>query len=516
MVSREPPLPDRHDSAEREAARLRYELSRLRAKRSVRLALLATKGTSPRQLLATLRGTRVEADLDVIPPATVPWRPAHPHLRVAHASSVGPFGWAAPHIQVSTPAELAAADADLFVIDGRPGPLVDSSELASAAHELDLPVVQLVAGEDRPTALAADLMVAVTTPGAESGVDAGLVVAPWVDATSDNPIGWRLDDPAVVIEAGGDPLLTARAVLAGLARGRVVVTPEPSALPESIRPYVIEGTQPAAADALFTDPDERERHSIRARRLVHSEFEALPRFEKVLDALGIPGRPAPRISVLLATRRPDQLAHALEQVERQDHPRIELVLLLHGEGFDADTEDRARAVTSVPLLVHRVPGSARFGDVLNIGLDAATGELVAKMDDDDHYGPRHLSDLVLSLRYSQADIVGRWANDVYVVSEDITVTRDRDREERWAHHLPGGTLLAHADLLRALRFRRVDRAIDTHLMRSLHDAGGCAYATHRFGYIRTRRSSDHTHEAHREASGASAVRTGLDLSVLDA
>lgn len=511
-MSSEPILPSRREQAEREAARLRYELSRLRAKRSVRLALLASKGSSPRELLATVRGTRVEPDLDVIVPATVARRPAYPHLRVAHDAAVAPFGWVAEHVHVSTAPELATGDVDMLVTGN--GSHGNSDRLVAAARELEVPVVHLV---EHPTStrIGADLTVGVAATGAGHNLDADVVLPPWVDATIDNPIDWNPDAPPILVEVS-DPLEATRQALVGLARGRFVIARDPASLPDAIAEHVTEATASGAVDAAADDPGERERMSIRARRLVLSDFEALARFEQVLAALAIPVRPVPRISVLMATRRPDQLIHAIQQVERQDHPELELVLLLHGDGFPTDSETRVRDATTRPVSVHRIPAPARFGDVLNIGLDAATGDLIAKMDDDDHYGPRHLSDLLLALRYSQADIVGRWANEVHVADDDITVVRDLDREERWAHHLPGGTLLAHADVMKAVRFRRVNRAIDTHLLRSIHAAGGVAYATHRFGYIRTRGGPDHTFEAHPEAAGASAVRQGLDLSVLDA
>jgi hypothetical protein len=99
----------------------------------------------------------------------------------------------------------------------------------------------------------------------------------------------------------------------------------------------------------------------------------------------------------------------------------------------------------------------------------------------------------VALDYSGADGVGRWSNETHLVDADVTVAQDLDRQERWAHHLPGATMLVRGDVLRAVRFRRVPRHVDTHLLRSIHAAGGAAYATHRFGFIR-RRHGDHTYD----------------------
>ena len=43
------------------------------------------------------------------------------------------------------------------------------------------------------------------------------------------------------------------------------------------------------------------------------------------------------------------------------------------------------------------------------------------MDDDDWYGKEHISDLLLAASYSNADLVGKGSEFVYLMEEDITV-----------------------------------------------------------------------------------------------
>ncbi len=47
---------------------------------------------------------------------------------------------------------------------------------------------------------------------------------------------------------------------------------------------------------------------------------------------GVPARP-PRVSILLATRRPELLPYCLAAVARLTYPRLVLVLVLHGAGY---------------------------------------------------------------------------------------------------------------------------------------------------------------------------------------
>ena len=203
-----------------------------------------------------------------------------------------------------------------------------------------------------------------------------------------------------------------------------------------------------------------------------------------------------RISVLLATRRPGRLAAALANVARQRYPRLELVLALHGPGFAADVVQRAGAGFPHPVKLLRLDASRPLGSVLNAAAGAAGGALLAKMDDDDLYGPEHLWDLALAREYSGAALVGKFPATVYLARGDRTVRRRRVRSETWSSSISGGTMLiGRADLERAGGWRRVPRHVDEALVEDVLRAGGGVYRTHDAGYVMVRHGVRHTWEA---------------------
>jgi len=273
-------------------------------------------------------------------------------------------------------------------------------------------------------------------------------------------------------------------------------------------------TEPSACDdraRQLCDPQQWERASVRVRRHLHRHHAREAHVDLILSRCGLDTAPPPRISVLLSTRRSEHLVHALEQIGRQDHPDVEIVLVLHGI---PRPDDRSLENLRQPLKAIEVASDRPLGAALDAGLDEATGSLVAKMDDDDHYGSGHLSDLVVALRYSGADIVGRWANAVYLERQDITVHGGLDRQERWATHLPGATMLVHGEVLRRLRWRHVPNAVDTELIRAIVSSGGSVYSTHRFGFIR-RRHHDHTFARSNRSFRHGRVHEGLDTAALE-
>jgi hypothetical protein len=218
-------------------------------------------------------------------------------------------------------------------------------------------------------------------------------------------------------------------------------------------------------EALLADDDRRRRLSVRLRRHVHGRLATRLGLIAMVDALGIDSAPSERISVLLATRRPDRLRQVVADLAAQRHPDVELIVLPHGRD---DVPDGLPGVARV----QPVGADRPLGAVLNVGLDLATGPYVAKVDDDDRYGPHHLGDQLLAVHHSGAQLVGRRIHGVYDESADQTVHPAPGGEERFEDHLPGGTLLLPTDVLRQVRWRHVPRAVDTELVRAVHLAGG--------------------------------------------
>jgi hypothetical protein len=105
------------------------------------------------------------------------------------------------------------------------------------------------------------------------------------------------------------------------------------------------------------------------------------------------------------------------------------------------------------------------------------------MDDDDWYGPNHLTDLLLAHQYSGANLVGLADHYVYMAQDDVTIRDVAHGTERAARRVSGGTLaLAREDMLAAGGWRPVFRAVDRCLMQAVRALGGTLYAMHDLGF----------------------------------
>lgn len=518
--------PDARDAAQ-EAARLRYELARLRDRRTVRAALAIgdLRRSGLRAAVTALRGRAPR--MDVPGPTTTPLRPPFPHLRVLNTGDGHLLTSTAVHERV-TPATAAALirrdRPDLVLVDGLHGWAPDAlATMRRAAGDAGVPVVTV--GAAAAVAVPdAELRVAgeVPVPGADLEVGVRVDVRAWSPVGLDDavPAHRRTDVAAVTVaDARRQPVVVVPDVVAvGVRRclelsaaGAVVVTGPSPLLTRSLGPLAADlvgsaDTIEERVQALLADDDRRRRLSVRLRRHVHGHLATRSALLAVVEALGIDQPPSERISVLLATRRPDRLRQVVADLAAQRAAEVELIVLPHGQH---DLPDDLPGVTRV----QPVGADRPLGAVLNAGLDLATGAYVAKVDDDDRYGLHHLRDQVLAVHHSGADLVGRRVHGVYDESRDQTVRPAPGGEERYEDHLPGGTLLAPTDVLRSVRWRHVPRAVDTELVRSVHLAGGSVYSGHRFGYVRVRHG-DHLYDP--EVDWAGTPMPGFDAGLLDA
>ncbi len=295
------------------------------------------------------------------------------------------------------------------------------------------------------------------------------------------------------------PTMCARRVLELVACGTPVVsTPAPS-LAGFLGDGVVRVDDPDAARAavaeLLADPAARARLVHRGQRELWKAHTYSHRVDTVLDALGIPYRPTglPSVSVMVSTKRPQQLDFLLDRVASQRDVDLELLVATHDftvPDLVARASERGiERITVVPM-----GPDAALGDCLNALVARASGEVVAKMDDDDWYGPDYLADLLRALRFSDADVVGKHCRFVHLAAHDTTVLVQEPNEHRYTDFVAGPTLTAHREAFRRFPFESISRGEDSSFLKRAADAGLRIYAADRFNFVqlRTGRPEDHT------------------------
>jgi hypothetical protein len=231
-----------------------------------------------------------------------------------------------------------------------------------------------------------------------------------------------------------------------------------------------------------------------------------------------PSRKLDHVSVLLATRRPNMLDHAIESIIEQLDVEIQLVVGLHGT-WPSATEQRLAAMWAGDVVAIRADATTSLGGLLGRMTERADGALVTKWDDDDWYGPNHVADLVRAHASSGAQLVGKAAEFVWLEAIGETIRRPALGARTYSTNLAGGTLLmSRSDLAEAGGFPDLPRSVDRVLIDTIRDRGGTVYRTHGLEFVLRRSSSgEHTWNADANYFLDDAIdrRPGLDLSFAD-
>lgn len=238
----------------------------------------------------------------------------------------------------------------------------------------------------------------------------------------------------------------------------------------------------------------RDRTVHLAQRRIWDEHTYTHRAMSIMDSIGLDYRdPIPQfVSVVVSTNRPEHLNHVLETYAAQRLENRELIIVQHGFTSPPELMRRASELGIDNLTLLEAPSSDPLGECLNRGIEAASGDVIAKMDDDDIYGEHYLSDQLAALRYSNADLVGKQAHYLHLRNRDIVMCRFPEREHRFTDLVMGPTLMGSKELFHDFPFADRTLGEDTDLQRRLVSAGVRIYSADRFNFVQVRDSHSHT------------------------
>jgi nitrogen regulatory protein PII-like uncharacterized protein len=208
----------------------------------------------------------------------------------------------------------------------------------------------------------------------------------------------------------------------------------------------------------------------------------------------------PSVSVLVSTVRSDDLANLLKQLCTQTLAKFELMIGLHSIELNTTHKKLIKELSQrkVSVHLHSFTKEQNLGSILSALAEASTGDYIAKMDDDDYYGPEHLRDLVDAAIETGADVVGRAMNYVYLEPLQLTVRRfsphGTQAVELWSDWVCGGTILAKRLSAQAAGwFGDGYTAVDRYLLSGVTNNGGKIWRTFGAGYVYRRTFTFHTY-----------------------
>jgi len=263
------------------------------------------------------------------------------------------------------------------------------------------------------------------------------------------------------------------------------------------------GLQPLR-DAL-ANPILRMRAAHRAWRDALAGHCLADRLQQIADDLQLEAAvvPAPmHVAIVLVTMRPERFAACLQWFRADTWPDKELIVVLHGRAeHSAALEALVRP--GEPVRFVQLGSERSLGDCLNYALALSDAPFWMKVDDDDHYGPNYVADMMLHRRAIAAPLMGKPPVFLHLEAHDELCW-----DPVWAAHahllhpaasadsalVAGGTLCGIREVAEKVRFssRRRGGSDSDFILRS-HEAGYSLLATDGFNFARYRSAAEGFH-----------------------
>lgn len=306
--------------------------------------------------------------------------------------------------------------------------------------------------------------------------------------------------------------MCARRVFEATACGAAVVTTPTPAIThffdDDLLTLVVDETSAFDRMRTLVASDElRERRVHLAQRRIWENDTYTHRALDVMAALGIEAQaPSAHCSIVVCTNRPDNLPLIIGNCLRQNIAGaiddLELIIVSHGFSIDPELleslidEHRAGAsntADSVSVTTLAAEAEATLGEILNRGFDAARGDFLFRMDDDDFYGANYVRDQLNAIRFSGADLVGKAETYMYFEDEDATYLTFPGKAHRDTDFVRGATFAGPRETFATYRFKEQRTGEDSDFITRLRQGGGRIYSSDRFNYVVNRQADKTRH-----------------------
>jgi glycosyltransferase involved in cell wall biosynthesis len=192
--------------------------------------------------------------------------------------------------------------------------------------------------------------------------------------------------------------------------------------------------------------------------------------------------------VVLVSKRPHLIQNILNNYNQQTYKNKELIII-----FNCDS------IPTFDSKIHfiQIDSTKSLGFCFNYGIEKANGDYIAKMDDDDYYGPEYLKDTYNITKLTNATVTGKktyfihYENNLYLRRFSYFKNNKLDQ---FTDFVCGATFFINKnDIMKHnIKFQDLDRGEDTQFLKDIKKANLKIYCDTIFNYCYIRYTS-HNH-----------------------
>ncbi len=213
------------------------------------------------------------------------------------------------------------------------------------------------------------------------------------------------------------------------------------------------------------------------------------------------------ISVIACSNREEYIHKIIANFKAQLLPKKELLLVLNRR-MDTERIDRLLNDAEIDFQLLEFPEEITLGECLNKGVIRAKYHFVAKMDDDDYYGPYYLLESHKALVQTNAELVGKASFFIFFKEgrelrlynpnwEGREIRGINGSQYKASYFLSGATMVFKKDILDKVTFPNVNRGEDSIFQRSCFEKKFkiLSLSKNHYAYIRYNTPGHHTSNA---------------------
>ncbi|WHY78778.1 glycosyltransferase family A protein [Neobacillus sp. WH10] len=197
------------------------------------------------------------------------------------------------------------------------------------------------------------------------------------------------------------------------------------------------------------------------------------------------------VSIITCTIREESIDNVFKNYQQQTWKDKELIIILNKDSMDIDRWIK-KAKKYPNVKVFQLHEKATLGDCLNFGVMNSRYDYIAKIDDDDYYGPEYITSSMEVFKNKNVSIVGKSSYYIYFKNKKALI-HVPGTENAISDTVAGATLLFKKEIFYNVRFEKVNRGEENFFIDQCKKEGYQVYSTdpNHFAAIR-KGSENHT------------------------
>ena len=201
----------------------------------------------------------------------------------------------------------------------------------------------------------------------------------------------------------------------------------------------------------------------------------------------------PSVTIITCTNRINYADNILQNFLRQNYKQKELIIILNNNSLNKEDWEKLTEGHD-EIRIYQLDERISLGSCLNYGVSQSKGQILAKFDDDDYYGPMYLKSSVESLMSTKADVVGKSTSFVYFEFKKIIALRNLGKENKFVTRVEGPSLVIKREVFDKVIFPDKSLGEDIAFCKACIKEGFKIYSSDRYNhvYIRHKSKANHT------------------------